>query len=178
MTDEQFDQFWAQYPRKDAKIAARKAFDKALKIVGFDDLMAGLERYCEQIERTGKDRQFIKQPATWLNQGCWDDEHLPAPSLAKQLSAIDAGPKPNIRSVEIINDVLWPRIAAAMKTTQPDGSLGIRPIDTLALQRLNKYVPTYAQALVAAETGTIEPAHKASYDAKFEKMLNGVVNAH
>ncbi|WP_157874159.1 hypothetical protein [Psychromicrobium lacuslunae] len=35
--------------------------------------MDGLEKYLVAIE--GRDRQFWKQPATWLNAGSWMDEY-------------------------------------------------------------------------------------------------------
>ena len=27
--------------------------------------------------RTGEEERYTKQPVTWLNQGCWDDEYPP-----------------------------------------------------------------------------------------------------
>lgn len=62
-----FDEFWAEYPLRKAKIAARTAYDKARKVASHEQIMAGVRRY--------KPKQgFCKHPATWLNQGCWDDD--------------------------------------------------------------------------------------------------------
>jgi len=66
--------FWNSYPRKDGKIAAEKAFLKALSITSFETIMKGVTRYRDDPNRS---HTFTKQPATWLNQGCWDDEPLP-----------------------------------------------------------------------------------------------------
>lgn len=71
-TQDEFDQWYSKYPKKEAKESARKAFDKARKRASLDELIAGLERYIRSVQ--GKDRQFIALPATWLNAGRWMDE--------------------------------------------------------------------------------------------------------
>ena len=37
--------------------------------------MEGLENYLKDIAKNNTEKKFIKQPATWLNKGCWDDEY-------------------------------------------------------------------------------------------------------
>ena len=37
--------------------------------------MQGLNAYKEEIKRKQTEEQYIKYPATWLNQGCWDDTY-------------------------------------------------------------------------------------------------------
>lgn len=67
-----FDRFWALYPDKTGKQAAKKKFDAAIKAgVPIERIMAGLDRYL-QTDRVR--RGFVKAPTTWLNQGCWDDQ--------------------------------------------------------------------------------------------------------
>ena len=66
-----FDTFWELYPSKVGKVAAHKAFVKAVKLAGLDAVLAGVHRYAN--DRNLPDRQFIPNPATWLNQGRWDD---------------------------------------------------------------------------------------------------------
>jgi len=68
----EFDQFWIQYPRKVGKEAARKAFAKAMKKTTMDKVLSGVEDL--RIRVAGKDPQFTPHPATWLNEGRWDDE--------------------------------------------------------------------------------------------------------
>lgn len=68
----EFDQFWEQYPRKVGKLAAQKAFSRATKLTTVETINSALRNL--QKEMRGKDQQFIPHPATWLNQGRWDDE--------------------------------------------------------------------------------------------------------
>ena len=67
-----FDQFWACFPRRVAKLSAKKAYDKALKQTTHQEIMAGVERYAFHTRNT--EHQYIKHPASWLNAGCWEDE--------------------------------------------------------------------------------------------------------
>lgn len=69
---DEFDQWYSRYPKKEAKEAARKAFDKARRTVDLHTLINGVDRYALTVK--GKDRQFIALPATWLNAGRWEDE--------------------------------------------------------------------------------------------------------
>ena len=75
MGDDQFARFWAEYPRRQAKLDAMKAWDKALKIATPDAIIEGCRRYAQV--RVGQDPQFTKMPATWLRAGCWMDEPDP-----------------------------------------------------------------------------------------------------
>jgi hypothetical protein len=68
----EFDQFWIQYPRKVGKEAARKAYAKAMKKTTADKVLSAVEDL--RIRVAGKDPQFTPHPATWLNEGRWDDE--------------------------------------------------------------------------------------------------------
>jgi hypothetical protein len=69
---EAFGRFWAAYPKHVGKLAAEKAFAKALKLADAEALIAGAKRYAA--ERAGQDPKFTKNPATWLRDGCWTDE--------------------------------------------------------------------------------------------------------
>ena len=75
-----FEQFWAMYPKHREKFRARAAYDKALKHGTHKEIMAGVTRY--SMERMGKDHQYTKHPATWLNAGCWLDYEGLAASVA------------------------------------------------------------------------------------------------
>ena len=74
-TDDRFLTFWSIYPKKVGKDAARKAFEKRK----FDEKTFAhvlqsidLQKVSEQWQRdNGK---YIPNPATWLNQGRWEDE--------------------------------------------------------------------------------------------------------
>lgn len=79
---ERFAEFWAVYPRKQAKPAAEKAWlriEKAHPDGGMERLLPViLDKVRENIRRNptwGKDGgEFIPHPATWLNQHRWDDD--------------------------------------------------------------------------------------------------------
>ena len=86
--DKMFDDFWKIYPKKEAKGAARKSYERAIKKASPETIMLGLSRYLERIDGEKTGRQFIKLPATFLNQECWDDEYDARPSLRQQLNAM------------------------------------------------------------------------------------------
>ena len=68
-----FDEFWAAYPRRVAKQAAKRAFATAIKNgTSAATLIDGARRYAN--ERSGQPGKFTKHPATWLRDGCWEDE--------------------------------------------------------------------------------------------------------
>lgn len=72
-----FDAFWTAYPRKTGKKAAFKAWRKATDKPALDVIIKAIEAR-KQTEQWRKDHgQFIPHPATWLNQGRWDDEVAP-----------------------------------------------------------------------------------------------------
>lgn len=72
--DADFDEFWKTYPRREAKAAARKAWDKALSRASPDQIIAGAAAYRDLPSR---EQKFTKHPATWLNSDCWLDERTP-----------------------------------------------------------------------------------------------------
>jgi hypothetical protein len=72
--DNGFEQFWEAYPRRIGKAAAEKAYARAVKIKDRETLLKAAAIFARQ--RKGKDVQFTPHPATWLNQGRWDDEEI------------------------------------------------------------------------------------------------------
>ena len=71
----QFLEFYDAYPKKKSKSLAERAFFKAVKQTDFEKIMQGLTAYKEDIRKKHTDEQYIKYPATWLNQECWNDEY-------------------------------------------------------------------------------------------------------
>jgi len=72
---DQFDQFWAIYPRKVGKKAALNIWtrlkpDKDL----LEQILRAVEKQKKLDQWTKDGGQFIPNPTTWLNQGRWDDE--------------------------------------------------------------------------------------------------------
>lgn len=72
-----FDEFWAVYPKKDAKQAAVKAW---MKLKPDDELkqaiIAGVQRDIDGRWK-GAERRYIPNPASYLNGGRWEDEITP-----------------------------------------------------------------------------------------------------
>lgn len=66
-----FNRFWNRYPHRIGKLKAHKSFLDVLEIgVSIDVIMAGVELY---IRTKPADRPWCN-PATWLNQGRWEDQ--------------------------------------------------------------------------------------------------------
>lgn len=69
----EFEQFWAEYPRKIGKKAAQKAFQNAQDRPRIDDLLEALRKAKRSQQWLKDNGQFIPHPATWLNRGQWAD---------------------------------------------------------------------------------------------------------
>lgn len=82
-TASDFDRFWKAYPNRVGKVKAHEAFIKALGTVTADRMIEAIEAQIRDRELKARRKQFVpawKHPATWLNQGCWDDEVSSAPT--------------------------------------------------------------------------------------------------
>ena len=66
------EQLYQAYPRKVGKGAALKAIKVALGKVDFGVLLEAVQAYA--MARVGQDRQYTPHPATWFNQGRWNDD--------------------------------------------------------------------------------------------------------
>ena len=67
-----FLQFWAVYPRRVGRLAAIRAWNKARPDSA---LLAEILRAVGSQQRTDQWRRgYIPNPATWINQGRWEDE--------------------------------------------------------------------------------------------------------
>lgn len=65
-----FGEFWYRFPRRVGKLAAEKAYQKALRGATHEEIMAGVERYI----RTKPSYADWCHPRTFLSQGRWMDE--------------------------------------------------------------------------------------------------------
>lgn len=85
--DAWFDDWYARYPRKVAKGAARKAFASVLKHrkVTLAELLAATDEFASSV--VDKDPEYIPHPATWLNSERWADHRPAAPSQAADAGA-------------------------------------------------------------------------------------------
>jgi hypothetical protein len=75
-----FESFWAVYPRKIGKGAARKAYRNALKRASAEEIAAGAKAYAA----SKPDPQYTAHASTWLNADRWLDEpdHKPSTVLS------------------------------------------------------------------------------------------------
>jgi hypothetical protein len=70
----EFDQWWAIYPRKQAKADAIRAYTAARKKVDASTLLDAVRTFA--LLRVGEDKEFIKLPAGWIRGERWNDEPL------------------------------------------------------------------------------------------------------
>lgn len=63
--------FWTEYPKRVGKIGALKVLESIHKrgAVPWAKLIDAVRAY-----KSAADPKFTKDPQTWLNKGCWDDE--------------------------------------------------------------------------------------------------------
>ena len=69
--DDAFDEFWKHYPRKVGKKAARKKFSIAIRDADPSTIISALKAYPFD---TRDGLRYVPHPATWLNQGRWEDD--------------------------------------------------------------------------------------------------------
>lgn len=77
-----FEQLWAIYPKKVAKMAAYKAWRKAKVGLNSAFLMAKVQAFAAQNANT--ETKYIPNFATWLNGERWNDEYRPDPPQARK----------------------------------------------------------------------------------------------
>lgn len=81
--DEQFNEFWSEYPHKVAKESAKKSFiKKCTNEETFRDIMNGLNIQKKYVW-VDREERYIPHPTTWLNQERWKDEVNPNRSTQK-----------------------------------------------------------------------------------------------
>lgn len=71
-----FEEVWKAYPKKQGKEAAKKAYIKARKAgVSNCEIVAGLTQYKLFIKANNTSERYIKHGSTWFNQKCWQDDY-------------------------------------------------------------------------------------------------------
>jgi len=73
-----FEKFWSAYPRKVGKKKSAESWKTAMKLVDNDaqKIISKVEQYQVYCENEGTEHRFIKHPATWLHQECWNDDYV------------------------------------------------------------------------------------------------------
>ena len=69
--EQEFNEFWESYPRKVARIAAMKAWNKKVSRLETPAVMQGLHIWRLYWWHTQKDTEFIPHASTWINQERW-----------------------------------------------------------------------------------------------------------
>lgn len=70
-----FDVFWSAYPKKSGKDAARRAFAKRkANDALLAEMLAAIAEQAKSPQWVKDGGQYIPNPATWLNEGRWQDE--------------------------------------------------------------------------------------------------------
>ena len=71
-----FEEVWKAYPKKQGKEAAKKAYIKARKAgISNCEIVAGLTRYKLFLQANKTEERYIKHGSTWFNQQCWNDDY-------------------------------------------------------------------------------------------------------
>lgn len=68
----EFQEWYSTYPKRVGKDRAMKAYKSARKKTSKEVLLAGARAAVKEFST--REKQFIPHPATWLNDGRWDDE--------------------------------------------------------------------------------------------------------
>ena len=75
LQERRFAEFWEVYPRKVGKEAARKAWRRIKPTADHQSKILAKIKQAKNCDQWKRDNgQYIPNPATWLNQGRWDDE--------------------------------------------------------------------------------------------------------
>lgn len=73
--EKRFNEFWAVYPKKVGKQAAFKAWQRVKPNAELHGKIMGAVMAATKTEQWQREKgRYIPNPATWLNQGRWDDE--------------------------------------------------------------------------------------------------------
>jgi hypothetical protein len=78
--DTAFEDFWASFPRRVGKLAAKREWDK---IRPTPEIVEAMAKALEWQRELWDDPQYIPHPRTWLHQGRWMDEP-PLPMAPKR----------------------------------------------------------------------------------------------
>ncbi len=80
---ERFDAFWKVYPRKVGKDAAWKVWQRRRPSQELAEQICAALAWQRQQDNWLRDSgRFVPNPATWLNQGRWDDEPQQTPQIS------------------------------------------------------------------------------------------------
>lgn len=106
---EDFDQFWAAYPKKVAKADARKAWAQTKDLrPALPVLLNAIQANCKTESWMKQGGAFIPYPATWLRGERWEDEL-------------------EVKLHDVVNEKPWHETATGIEAKGKE--LGIDPAD-------------------------------------------------
>lgn len=110
--NDEFDSFWNEYPKKEGKKPAFKAFNAAMRRATFEDIIAGVIRYkaSDKVQRG-----FIMLASRWLNEDHWTDYYAPSADS----EAAERAKQRREREIERSNDFLAEIKEAQSKASAP-----------------------------------------------------------
>lgn len=73
--EQEFEEVWKVYPRKEDKKKAFMAYKTARKKASFDEIKKGVETYSNHIKARNTDKRYIKLGATYFNGECWANNY-------------------------------------------------------------------------------------------------------
>lgn len=73
--EQEFEEVWKIYPRKEDKKKAFIAYKTARKKASFDEIKKGVETYSNHIKASNTDKRYIKLGATYFNGECWANNY-------------------------------------------------------------------------------------------------------
>ena len=73
--EQEFEEVWKIYPRKEDKKKAFSAYKSARKKASFDEIKKGVETYSNHIKARNTDKCYIKLGATYFNGECWANNY-------------------------------------------------------------------------------------------------------
>jgi hypothetical protein len=73
-SDNGFSKFWEHYPKRVGKKAALTAWQKAKGKPPIDTILSAISQQIASPNWLKDNGQYIPNPATWINQGRWDDD--------------------------------------------------------------------------------------------------------
>ena len=85
---DQFEAFWALYPKKIGKQDAARKLAIALKSTDIKTITDAVRCQMQSEQWTKEGGKYIPNPATWLHQGRWDDQVEPAQMSERQTAFV------------------------------------------------------------------------------------------
>ena len=73
--EQEFEEVWKLYPRKEDKKKAFSAYKTARKKASFNEIKKGVETYSNHIRVSNTDKRYIKLGATYFNGECWANNY-------------------------------------------------------------------------------------------------------